>query len=171
MPEKVTKIHGARAANIAKAAAEEQPVILYCLACGHSRQMHAWTLASLLGAAPFGMIIGNLRCKSCREKVGVVLPWQAPTPKAWARLNRVSAKEPTKTLVPALSPEPAYHYQLERWTPHGSIEKSLAQIDNLSVGHAAFEAALAQFPNAKITLRSKASVVRDSVRAAVKPVD
>lgn len=171
MPEKVTKFTGARPSDLRTAASEEQPVILYCLACGHSRQMHAWTLASLLGAAPFGMIIGNLRCKSCRDKVGVVLPWQAPTPRAWAQINRVDGRARAKPLVPALPPEGGYHFQLETWNDKGGIERSLALIDNLSVGHAAFDAALVQYPKAKITLRARSNVIRDSVRAAVKPVE
>jgi hypothetical protein len=171
MPEKVSKIHSTRPSDVRSAAAEEQPVILYCLACGHSRQVHAWTLASLLGAAPFGMIIGNLRCKSCRDKVGVVLPWQAPTPRAWAQVNRVDGRARSNPPMPALMPEGGYHYQLETWNEAGGIERSLALIDILPVGHAAFDAAVAHYPKAKITLRAKAQVIRDSVRAAVKPVE
>jgi hypothetical protein len=116
------------------------------------------------------MIIGNLRCKSCRDKVGVVLPWQAPTPRAWAQMNRVDGRVQGKPPIPALPPQGGYHYQLETWNERGGIDKSLALIDTLSVGHAAFDAAVAHYPTAKITLRAKAQVIRDSVRAAVKPV-
>jgi len=170
MPEKPMKLGPKPADNLYAAASAEQPVILYCLACGHSNQMHAWTLAGLLGAAPFGLIIGNLRCKSCRKAIGVVLPMQAPTPKAWARLNHL---HPKATVAPALAPprpEPTFHYRLETWTGNGNIDRCLALIDNLMVGRAAFDAATAEYPKAQITLRAGAQVLRESSKPAADSV-
>jgi hypothetical protein len=173
MPERPTKIGPKPAADLYEAAHGEQAVILYCLVCGRSRRMHAWALAGLLGAAPFGIIIGNLRCKGCGRNVGVVLPWQAPTPEQFARINRVSARAVTRPR-PVLPRHPAEHpagdFQLDIWNKGGGIERRLAVIDNLQIGHSAFEEAMRQYPNTNITLHARTQTLRDSARAAVKPV-
>ncbi len=178
MPERPTKIGPKPAADLYEAAHGEQAVILYCLVCGRSRRMHAWALAGLLGAAPLGIIIGNLRCKGCGRNVGVVLPWQAPTPEQFAQMNRISARAGSLPPRPVLPPLPAdrpasdYHYQLDRWTGgFATIDKRIAVIDDLHAGHAAFDEVVKRFPKASFTLRSRSQVLRSSARPAVKPVD
>jgi hypothetical protein len=61
-------------------------VIVYCLSCGNK----TWTMAEVIearfGCLPFGMLTGKLRCKSgCGDNFGVVLPLDAPDPRAWVR--------------------------------------------------------------------------------------
>jgi hypothetical protein len=102
--------------------------------------------------------------------VGVILPYHAPTPRAWAQVNRLRASR--KAPLPASAPvaKEELHYSLETWTARGAIDRVLALIDHFFVGHAAFDEALVQFPKTKITLRAKAQVIRDSDRPDVKPV-
>ncbi len=172
MPERTVKLGPNPPGDVAAAAAAEQPVILYCLVCRHARQMHAWRLAGRFGALPFGQIIGNLVCRSCGVHLAVVLPLQHPDPTSWAQHHRVRAGQ---RVVPAPSRQHGagadFHFRFESWSARGHVERCLALIDDLAIGHAAFEVAVRRFPGEPITLRAGCRVICNSAKPLLKPVE
>ena len=172
MPERAVKPGPHPPGDVAAAAAAEQPVILYCLNCRHAREMLAWRLAGRFGALPFGQIIGNLVCRSCGAHLAVVLPLQRPNPTSWAQHHRLRAGQ---KVAPASPPQrgagPDFHFRLECWSARGHVERCLALIDDLAIGHAAFEVAVRRFPGEPITLRAGCRVICKSAKPALKPVE
>jgi len=154
---------------VSEALGKDSPVVVHCMSCGRARNMDPWHIAKRFGALPFGMLVGKFLCRRCNEKMSVVLPWYANTPRAWA-----SAYEPPKAdkdRPPAPVGDREFNYRLDLWRAGRSgFERTLGWLHDLEVGHAAFDAAVKKQPKDDITLRSGANVIRDSARPAVKPL-
>lgn len=86
-------------------------VVIWCLSCGR----RTWTMAEVVearfGCLPFGMLTGKLRCKTgCGDNFGVVLPLDAPDPRAWVKKYGVvppalPEKRKSRVVAPAYAPE------------------------------------------------------------------
>lgn len=55
-------------------------------------------------------------------------------------------------------------FRVEQWSPSEVIERVFAICDRVDVGLAAFDAAVAAYPEKHITLRHGARVIRDNAR-------
>src|SRR5262249_20734259 len=76
---------------------DEERVIIYCLACGRSRDILVYALRVMVGPISFGPVNGRFGCRGmggCGRAMGMVLPRCAPNPAAWARLYRPQASDP-----------------------------------------------------------------------------
>lgn len=116
------------------------------------------------------MLVGKFMCRRCERKLSVVLPWYAPTPEQWAR----TYQPPSQNMSAARgSTDPwDYAYQIDRWCDpkRARVLETLAMMNNLDAAHAAFDAIVQRKPSEPITLRARTMVLRDSVRADLKPV-
>ena len=137
----------------------------------HAVQMHPWNVLKRLGLIPFGMLMAKFACKKCHEKLAVVLPWYAPTPRAWPDLYKPETTD-WSTIEPESRPKGgALHYKVFLWdAEENNIECTLAQCADHKIGEAAFEAAVSQLPRRIITMQQGMQRFRHSSRPAVKLV-
>jgi hypothetical protein len=64
-----------------------------------------------------------------------------------------------------------FAYRIDLWDADGdSVVKHLADIDDLLVARATYEAACKRWPGERITLRQEARVIEDSRKAPSDPV-
>jgi hypothetical protein len=60
-----------------------------------------------------------------------------------------------------------FAYRIDRWDDGNSVMEHVADIDDLTVAKAIYEAACKQWPGANITLRQGVRVIEDSRKARV----
>jgi hypothetical protein len=59
--------------------------IIYCMTCGRSTTAATYVIEGLFGWLPYGRVTNRLHCrKGCGDRFGMVLPVDAPTPRAYA---------------------------------------------------------------------------------------
>jgi hypothetical protein len=59
--------------------------IIYCMSCGRSTTAATYVVEGLFGWLPYGRVTAKLHCrKGCGDRFGMVLPIDAPTPRAYA---------------------------------------------------------------------------------------
>jgi transposase len=64
--------------------------------------------------------------------------------------------------------ESHFAYRIDRWDANGdSVVKRLADIDDLLVARATYEAACKRWPGERITVRQETRVIEDSRKARV----
>jgi hypothetical protein len=150
--------------SLSDAASRDDRVFFCCLSCGRSRDARAAVFITLLGALPFGMIVGKLRCKGCTDNFAVVLPWYAPTPRAWA--NQYRPQDPPATPDYIEPPRSEFIYQVESLNPQGRIVETRTLTRDLNLAHVAFEMKLETVrPGVdRYWLRDGSRLMRDSAR-------
>jgi len=153
--------------NVVEASAFDTPVVIHCVGCGRSRKSDPQLLARKLGPLPFGLIVGMFFCKRCQERVSVVLPWYAPTPREWAKIARdhIPKQEEPRIYVDGRR----FPFKIDIWrAKHTIIDRTLAHIDSASIAHAAFDLYLEVCPRDDLTLSQGALLMRDSRRPEVR---
>jgi hypothetical protein len=147
--------------DLGEAAGRDERVVLHCLSCCHSRDARAIVFLGLLGCIPFGMLIGKLRCRRCRENIGVLLPWYAPTPQDWVKQYRPKADVPPSYIEPSRR---NFTFQVESIFEDNIIETRTLTRD-LDVATFAFEtAAKAARAVDRYWMRNGTMLMRDSAR-------
>jgi hypothetical protein len=149
--------------TVSDALEKEEPVIVHCLGCRRAHQVDPFHIARLMGPLPFGVVIGKMRCRRCKEKLSVVLPWYTPTLKEWAAQYRVpyEKKEP--------QPESTL-FRLDVWKDKsGGEDRTLGWLDDLDAGKAALNALAEKWPDRHITIRRGALVMGEHGRKPREP--
>ena len=145
-----------RAQNVVEAMAHDTPVVVYCMSCTRSKKFDPYLIAAKVRPLPFGTLAGSFPCKQCNERLAVVLPWYAPTPREWVKIAR-TPKEEANDADGFIHVEGKFAYRIDTWrTGHSDILKTLALIDNLDMGRAAFNIALEKYPREEIPMRQGA---------------
>jgi hypothetical protein len=119
---------GFRPKTVADAHWTGQPVVVWCIQCGHSRSADAWHVFRQRGNLIFGMVQRGFFCGQCaRSSIVVVLPFDAPSPWAWVRDQRapsISDDEKRRILL-ATEHLP---WRIDGWSEDGAMEKLMAKI-------------------------------------------
>ena len=78
--------------------------IIYCMTCGRSTTAATYVIEGLFGWLPYGRVTNRLHCKQgCGDRFGMVLPVDAPSPRAYAERYDLSPASPRqKPLSPDL---------------------------------------------------------------------
>ncbi len=159
-----------RPRTLLEAAQSDTPVVLFCLNCGKARRRNSHLVHGEVGDLPLGAIVGRYGCQRCRERLAVILPWYAATPREWVKTPE--AKQP---VTGRTTQRPDDHdgllYAIESWLATSGADKLLGRLRDLGMAHAAFDKGVISHPNLKMTLRIGARVLRDSARPDVRPVD
>jgi len=124
------------------------------------------------GCLPFGMITGKLRCKTgCGDNFGVVLPLDAPDPRAWVKKYGIvppalPEKKKRLAVAPAHAPERPESEVIELHSDQVTRVHCVA--DELPVLNFAFEHILKKSVEAghpkHLVMRRGATWMRDSKR-------
>ena len=146
--------------DLAEAAGRDEKVIFHSLGCQRSRDANAAVFLGLLGPVPFGMLIGKLKCTRCQGKLGVILPWYAPTPQLWVKQYRPEAQREQVFDVDGFK----FPCQVELCDKNGDPERPETLTRQLEVAHFAFEHLTRIRPADHFIVRSKMLVLRDSKR-------
>jgi hypothetical protein len=145
---------GFRPKTVADAHWAGQPVVVWCIACGHNRSADAWHVFRERGNLIFGTIQRGFFCGKCvRSSIVVVLPVDAPTPWAWTRDRRapsIGDDEKRKILLETEH----LPWRIDAWSEDGVIEKLMARVRDDAMAFAVFDVARRHSNSAKrLTLR------------------
>jgi hypothetical protein len=154
-------------------------IVIYCLTCGRAKPDDPHIVRQRIGDARFGVLVGRFRCR-CNSRLAVLLPWYAPTPAAWVQCDEGKAAlvpeaggagEAIAAAAASHPRPPEFNFRLDNWTANGTLDRTLALIDNLPIAHAAFDRAVMEFPKAALTLRNGTRAIRTSDRPDVRLVE
>lgn len=145
---------GFQAKNVTDAHWAGQPVVVWCLACGHSRSADAWHIFRARGNLIFGTLQRGFFCGGCRRSsIVTVLPCDAPNPKDWCadqRAGGISDDEKRRILLETEH----LPYRIDAWSADGSLEKLMAKVKDFSLAGEVFKIARRQNNQAaRMTLR------------------
>ncbi len=91
-----------------------------------------------------------------------MLPWHAPNPREWVKIARPFEKKMSGEEIGHVDGH-AFAYRIDTWnSKDGDIVRTIGFVHNLRVLHAAFDAALTQYPNDHLTARQGAHILGDS---------
>jgi hypothetical protein len=145
---------GFRPRTVADAHWAGQPVVVWCIQCGHSRSADAWHVFRERGNLIFGALQRGFFCGRCvRSSIVVVLPHDAPSPWAWVRDQRapsISDDEKRRILLETEH----LPWRIDAWSEDGVIEKLMARVRDDGMAFDVFEIARRHNNSAKrLTLR------------------
>jgi hypothetical protein len=154
---------GFRPKTVADAHWVGQPVVVWCIGCGHSRSADAWHVFRERGNLIFGTLQRGFFCGGCvRKAIVVVLPHDAPSPWEWVRDQRAGSVSDDEKRRILLETE-HLPYRIDAWSADGSLEKLMAKFKDFSLAADAFN--IARKSNnqaARITLREGIVEIRAS---------
>ncbi|MBL6852399.1 MAG: hypothetical protein ISS15_05255 [Alphaproteobacteria bacterium] len=145
--------------DLAEAAGRDEMVIFHCLGCSRSREARATVFLAFLGAIPFGMLVGKLKCTRCRGVLAVLLPWYAPTPAAWVKQYR-----PQLEPVPEPPAAHVFNYTLEQLDDFDNVVQVRTASVNFEHVRLAFEFDIATSKLGPYRISNRARIVADSRR-------
>jgi hypothetical protein len=145
---------GFRPKTVADAHWVGQPVVVYCIGCGHSRSADAWHIFRQAGNLIFGTIQRGFFCGKCvRSSIVVVLPFDAPTPWHWTRdeRNPQTSDDDKRKILLATEHLP---YRIDAWGESGDVEKLMAKVADFGLASDIFKIARKHNNSAhRLTLR------------------
>ncbi|HEX4302815.1 MAG TPA: hypothetical protein VHZ78_08475 [Rhizomicrobium sp.] len=149
--------------DLADAAGRDERVILWCWTCSRSFEADARTALGVFGAISFGRLIGKRECRRCREKLWVIFPWYAPTPRDWVNQDRPMSDVPASYIEP---PRSEFIFQIESIDPAGDVFETRTLTRDLDLAHIAFDMKLKTLRPGRdrYWLREHTRLMRDSVR-------
>lgn len=113
--------------------------IIYCMTCGRSTTTATYVVEGLFGWLPYGRVTNRLHCrKGCGDRFGMVLPIDAPTPRAYAERYDLAPDNPSpKQFTPDL--EADCRDRLVEVGKGGTFLKVHAKSEDPSIMHWGFE--------------------------------
>jgi hypothetical protein len=149
--------------DLAEAAGRDERVILWCWTCSRSFEAQARTALGVFGAIAFGYLVGKRPCRRCSEKLWVIFPWYAPTPRDWVNQARPTSDVPTSYIEP---PRNEFIFQVESIDRAGHILETRTLTRDLDLAHVAFEMKVKAIRAGidRYWLRDRARLMRDSER-------